>query len=73
MMDYLPAHFCKRRWLIGTKENPEYRLLNSYQIQAEELQTLDIENLYRRYIETCQEKPYYGYLLTHFEPILRGT
>jgi len=65
-MEFLPAHFCKRRWLIGTKDNPEHRLLQSYDYQSKACEEDEQNALYAKYLAVCHEKPYYGFVFAWY-------
>jgi hypothetical protein len=60
LTNYLPQHYCKRKWLIGTKDNPEFQLHESYMAQRQKYSNARLEDVFHRYIEVCQTLPYYG-------------
>ena len=62
MLDYLPAHHCKRSRLFGTNKNPERRLFDNYHRERDASSTVSLEQLYRKYLQLCWNKPYYGYV-----------
>lgn len=61
LTQYLPAHLSKRNWLFHTSSNPEKRLAQKYTEKVTKFtgqETMDA--LYRKYLETCWNLPYYG-------------
>lgn len=62
MLDYLPAHYCKRNRLFSTYKNPERRINDSYHRERTKSSDKSLDQLYRQYLQICWEKPYYGYL-----------
>jgi len=62
MLDYLPAHHCKRNRVFSTSKNPERRIHDSYIRVRTQNSDKPLDQLYRNYLEKCWKLPYYGYL-----------
>lgn len=60
MLDYLPAHYCKRNRLFSTSKNPERRLYDNYHRERDANLHTAVEHLYMKYLQICWDKPYYG-------------
>jgi len=70
MLDYLPAHYCKRNRLFSTSKNPERRLYDNYHRERDANLHTAVEHLYMKYLQICWDKPYYGYtVISSFTPI----